>query len=65
MTNLNSYFLRASDVCKLLDVKPTKAYSIIRTINKSLHSKGIATISGRVSRTALYTAYGIVDGSDK
>lgn len=61
MTNLNSYFLRASDVCKLLDVKPTKAYSIIRTINKSLESKGIATISGRVSRSALYAAYGISD----
>lgn len=65
MTIPNSYFLRASDVCKLLDVKPTKAYSIMRTVNKSLESKGIATISGRVSRTALYAAYGIVDGSDK
>ena len=61
MTISNSYFLKAADVCRLLNVRPTKAYSIIRTVNKSLESKGIATISGRVSRSALYAAYGISD----
>lgn len=40
------YFVH--DVMSLLGVKESKAYGIIRTLNKELRGKGFITIEGRV-----------------
>ena len=51
--------LNAKDICAILDVKESKAYSIIRAINESLNKKGILTVRGRVPRHYLYESYGL------
>jgi hypothetical protein len=45
--------LRVDDVMQILGIKQSKAYSIMRKINKELEAKGYDTmISGRVSERA-------------
>lgn len=43
-------FYKISDVMEILDVKETKAYEIIRELNKELEKKGKITVAGRVSK---------------
>ena len=43
--------LYVNDVMKILDVSQSKAYQIIRRINKELEEMGYLTISGRVSKS--------------
>lgn len=42
-------FYRVEDVMKILEVKETKAYEIIRNLNKELEKQGKITVAGRVS----------------
>ena len=56
---MHKYMLNAKDICAILDVKESKAYSIIRAINESLNKKGILTVRGRVPRHYLYESYGL------
>lgn len=42
-------FYRVEDVMRMLEIKETKAYEIIRNLNKELESQGKITIAGRVS----------------
>lgn len=46
-------FLRAADVEVLLEVGRSKAYEIIRQLNKELEDQGKITVPGRVSRKYL------------
>lgn len=41
-------FYYVDDVMKLLGVKESKAYKVIRQLNKELSQKGFLTIGGRV-----------------
>lgn len=43
-------FYRVEDVMEMLAIKQTKAYEIIRHLNKELKSKGKITVAGRVSK---------------
>lgn len=43
-------FYRVEDVMKMLDVKQTKAYEIIKSLNDELKAKGKIVIAGRVSK---------------
>ena len=43
-----SSFYRAKEVAEILDVSVTKAYKIIRQLNKELEAMGYITIAGRV-----------------
>ncbi|HCL4466794.1 TPA: transcriptional regulator [Clostridium botulinum] len=43
-----SSFYRAKEVAEILDVSTTKAYRIIRQLNKELEAMGYITIAGRV-----------------
>lgn len=38
-----------SDVKKILQVQSSKAYEIIRTLNKELEEQGFLTVKGKVS----------------
>ncbi|MFL2100058.1 transcriptional regulator [Desemzia sp. FAM 23989] len=43
-------FYRVEDVMEMLNVQQTKAYSIIRKLNKELQDQGKIIVSGRVSK---------------
>ncbi|TWK08624.1 ICEBs1 excisionase [Bacillus licheniformis] len=43
-------FYKVEDVMRILDVKQTKAYSIIRKLNKELEAQGKIVVAGRVSK---------------
>lgn len=56
---MKKYMLSATDVSMILDIKISKAYAVIRTLNDKLNQKGIMTVRGRVPRQYLYNAYGL------
>ena len=39
----NKLFLKAADICELLEVKQTSAYEIIGNLNKELEEQGYLT----------------------
>lgn len=43
-------YLRADDICKILDVSRTTAYGIMRQLNEQLAEKGYIIVRGRISR---------------
>lgn len=58
---MKKYMLSATDVSMILDIKISKAYAVIRTLNDRLSQQGIMTVRGRVPKKYLYTAYGLDD----
>lgn len=48
MEEFKNGFLTAEDVMKILQVKQSKAYQIIRQLNKELSGMGLITVPGRV-----------------
>ncbi len=50
-------YLTAQDVCDILGVSKTKAYTIIRALNRELEAEGYIVISGKVSRKKLEEKY--------
>ena len=44
----NKLFLKAADICELLEVKQTSAYEIIGNLNKELEEQGYLTLRGKV-----------------
>ena len=40
----NKLFLKAADICELLEVKQTSAYEIIGNLNKELEEQGYLTL---------------------
>lgn len=42
----NKLFLKAADICELLEVKQTSAYEIIGNLNKELEDQGYLTLRG-------------------
>lgn len=47
---LERQFIGAKEVAETLGVSESKAYSVIRGLNKELKEKGFITVQGRVSR---------------
>lgn len=45
--------LKAKDVAELLDIGKTKAYEVIRQLNKELEEKGYLTVPNKVPRKYL------------
>lgn len=45
----NTLFVKADDIAEILNISQSKAYSIIKKLNKELDEKGYRTINGRVS----------------
>lgn len=43
-------FYRVEDVMAMLNVQQTKAYSIIKKLNKELEEQGKIVVAGRVSK---------------
>ena len=41
----NKLFLKAADICELLEVKQTSAYEIIGNLNKELEEQGYLTLA--------------------
>jgi predicted transcriptional regulator len=50
MLNESKVMLTADDVAELLDVKRSRAYSIIRQLNAELKAQGKLVLRGRVNR---------------
>ena len=46
----NQIFISVKEICKTLSVSESKAYSIVRDLNKELSDKGYMILPGRVSR---------------
>ena len=46
--NMEKNFMTVDDVAKELQVSKSKAYKIVRQLNKELEAKGIITVAGRV-----------------
>lgn len=51
--------LRMAEVAQLLDVKPSRAYSIIKQLNQELTAQGYMTLSGRVEKSYLLERFGL------
>ena len=51
--------LRMAEVAQLLDVKPSRAYSIIKQLNNELTAQGYMTLSGRVEKSYLLERFGL------
>ena len=49
----NKLFLKAADICELLEVKQTSAYEIIGNLNKELEEQGYLTLRGKVPTSIL------------
>ena len=47
---MENMFIQVDEVCELLGVSRSKAYQLIRQLNKELAQKGRLTISGKVIR---------------
>ena len=52
-------FVRSAELQEMLGVKRTKAFLIIKQLNKELADKGYITIRGRVPRKYFYERLGI------
>lgn len=50
MAEKEKTYLKVNDVMEILGVKESKAYQIMRTLNKELKEKGYITIAGQVPR---------------
>lgn len=50
MSELKNGFLTAEEVMDILQVKQSKAYQIIRQLNKELSGMGLITVPGKESR---------------
>lgn len=50
MENNEIIMLTAADVAEILQIKPSRAYSIIRQMNAELTKKGKLVLRGRVNR---------------
>lgn len=48
MAEMMNGFLTTEEVMDILQVKQSKAYQIIRQLNKELSEMGLITVSGRV-----------------
>ena len=51
----NKLFLKAADICELLEVKQTSAYEIIGNLNKELEEQGYLTLRGKVEYSCAVT----------
>jgi hypothetical protein len=50
----NELYIGAKELMKLLPIKKTKAYELIRKANKELKEQGYFTIAGKVPRAYLF-----------
>ena len=58
----NKLFLKAADICELLEVKQTSAYEIIGNLNKELEEQGYLTLRGKVpTKYFVKRFYGVED----
>lgn len=58
----NKLYYSAMDVSELLGISRSKAYSIVKEMNKELSEKGYIVISGKVPKKFLEEkCYGIID----
>ena len=47
-------FLTMDEVAEILTVSKSKAYEIVRQLNKELKAKGLITVAARVSKAYFY-----------
>lgn len=50
----NELYIGAQELMKLLPIKKTKAYELIRKANNELKAQGYFTIAGKVPRAYLF-----------
>ena len=53
----NKLFLKAADVCELLEVSTTSAYEIIANLNSELEKKGYLVLKGKVPTKYLWNVF--------
>lgn len=46
----NKRFLDVNDVASYMDISISKAYKIIRAMNKELAARGFITVAGKISK---------------
>ena len=49
--------LKAADVARVLQVGDSKAYQLIRMMNRELEEKGFLTVRGRISEAYFYERF--------
>lgn len=59
--NLVPSYLAVEDVMELLDIRKSKAYSIIKDLNVELETKGFMTIPGRVPKKYLLERFKLLE----
>ena len=47
---MRAQFITANEVAEIMGISRTKAYQIVRSLNRELKEMGYITIAGRVSR---------------
>ncbi len=51
--NNEPILIGANEVCKLLNIKRSRAYAVIRQLNTQLTAQGKITIAGRINKKYL------------
>lgn len=51
------------DVCKILSIKRSRAYSVIRALNEQLKAQGKITIAGKINRKYLLANFEGIDNN--
>lgn len=63
MTNLNnttncnnrqSIFIKASEVCEVMEISRASAYRLIKQLNEELATKGYLVVNGKTNRDYFY-----------
>ncbi|MCI9616999.1 MAG: LysR family transcriptional regulator [Eubacterium sp.] len=57
-----NYFIFAGEICQILNVGETKAYSIIKELNEELKQKGFLVMRGRCPRKYFFERLGVSEG---
>lgn len=61
----NQIFISVKEICKTLSISESKAYSIVRKLNKELSDKGYMVLPARVSRKYFEERFYGVDQKEK
>lgn len=52
-----SMFIKADELCQIMEVSPSYAYDVIKQLNKELAEKNCLVVRGKVSRKYFYERF--------
>ena len=53
-TSRTSIFIKASEVCEVMEISRASAYRLIKQLNEELETKGYLVVNGKTNRDYFY-----------